>query len=286
MLVLKNVGSNESIGAMKRVFDLGYDILQNEMNNLHLDCDTAFNLCVLYYNEFYHSEYNLNNMSEYDAIMDFYNDDETFLREWVKNIQLIFQICQYYEYDMYFDMELMSICIYNESKKYNNPSEWKYYYNTMAEFALGWITTCIKTNDKLTVWTNEDLNRLRNMGGLPIPEDKIQNSFNFEFFVKDEEIEAGLYINRYEIPDENDLYQAIDDCEMDTNDYLIATFKPSDNVSFNIFTTHNLYNVYIDKIVSYEDGSCDTVEMNNITSDSLDWNNTSDIIQYFLRMNY
>ena len=285
MLVLKNVGSNESIGAMKRVFDLGYDILQNEMNNLKLDCDTAFNLCVLYYNEFYHSSYNLNNMSEYEAIMDFYNDDETFLREWVKRIQLIFQICQYYDYTLSFDVHTMELCIKNNIIEYR--------YSTIAEFALGWMIHLLNTNKetgypKFKVWTDEDLNRLREMGGLPIPKDKeqIQVSFNFEFFVSDKEIEAGLYIDRYEIPDEDDLYQAIDDCEMDTNDYLIATFKPSDNVSFNIFTTHNLYNVYIDKIVTYSDGSCDTVDMNNITSDSLDWNNKSDIIQYFLRMNY
>ena len=287
MLILKNVGCNESIGVIKRVFDLGYDIIQNEMNNLEVDCDTAFNLCVLYYNEFYHSEYNKNNMSEYSALTDFYNDDKISLDEWLKRIQLMFQICQYYEYTLSFDVERMKICICNESKRYYKPSEYQYHYNTMSEFALGWITTCITTNDKMTVWTNEDLNILRKMSGLPIPKDKnqIQDSFNFEFFVTDEEIEEGL-IQRYEILDEDDLYQAIDDCEMDINDYCIATFKPSDNISFNIFTTHNLYNIYIDKVVIYEDGSCDTVEMNNITSDTLDWNNKKDIIQYFLGMNY
>ena len=287
MLVLKNVGSNESIGVLKRVFDLGYDILQYQLNKLDIDCDTAFNLCVFYYNEFYHSEYN-NNASEYDEMEDFYTNDKISFDEWLKRIQLIFQICQYYEYNVYFDIDNMKICICNESKKYCTPSQYQYHYNTIAEFALGWITTCINTNDKLTVWTDEDLNRLRNMGGLPIPKDKkqIQNSFSFELFVTNEEIESGLYINRYEIPDEDDLYQAIDDCEMDTNDYLIATFKPSDNVSFNIFTTHNLYNIYIDKVVIYEDGSCDTIEMNNITADGLDWNSKKDIIQYLLGMNY
>ena len=158
MLVLKNVGSNKTIGVMKRVFDLGYDIIQNEMNNLEVDCDTAFNLCVLYYNEFYHSKYNKNNMSEYSALTDFYNDDEIFLREWLKRIQLMFQICQYYEYTLSFDVENMKICLFNNSKKYYNPSQFQYNYNTIEEFALGWITTCIQTNNKLTVWTNEDLN--------------------------------------------------------------------------------------------------------------------------------
>lgn len=287
MLVLKNVGSNESIGVLKSIFTLGYDILQYQLNKLDIPCDIAFNLCVLYYNEFYHSEYNRNG-SEYDEIEEFFTDDKISIEEWIKRIQLMFQICQYYEYTLFFDVENMQICLFNYSKKYYNPSQFKYNYNTIEEFALGWTTTCIQTNNKLTIWTNEDLNRLRSMGGLPIPKDKnqIQDSVNFEFFVTDEEIESGLYINRYEIPDEDDLYQAIDDCEMDINDYCIATFKPSDNVSLNIFTTHNLYNIYIDKVVTYEDGSCDTVEMNNITGDSLYWNNKKDIIQYFLGMNY
>lgn len=287
MLVLKNVESNESIGVMKSVFTLGYDILQYQLNKLDIACDTAFDLCIFYYNEFYHSKYN-NYASEYDEMEDFYTNDTISFNEWLKRISLMFQICQYYEYTLSFDVENMKICLYNNSKEYYNPSEYQYHYNNMGEFALGWITTCIRTNNKLTVWTDEDLNRLREMGGLPIPKDKeqIQDSFNFEFFVTDKEIESGLYINRYEIPDEDDLYEAIDDCEMDTNDYLIATFKPSDNVTFNIFTTHNLYNIYMDKINIYEDGSCSTVEMNNITSDSLDWNNKNDIIQYFLGMNY
>lgn len=286
MLVLKNVGSNESIGVMKSVFNLGYDILQYRLNKLDIDCDTAFNLCVLYYNEFYHSEYN-KNASEYDEIEDYFTNDKVSIEEWVKRIALMFQICQYYEYTLSFDVSNMTICIYNESKKYYNPSEYQYHYNTIAEFALGWITTCIKTNEKLTVWKESDLKRLKEMAGLPIYEPhNPKESFGFEFFVTDKEIESGLYINRYEIPDEDDLYEAIDDCEMDTNDYLIATFKPSENISFNIFTTHNLYNVYIDKIITYDDGSCDTVDMNNITSDSLYWNNKNDIIQYFLGLNY
>lgn len=287
MLTLKNVGSNKSIGVLKRIFDLGYDILQYQLNKLDIDCDTAFNLCVFYYNEFYHSECN-NNASEYDEMEDFYTNDKISFDEWLKRIQLIFQICQYYEYNVYFDIDNMKICICNESKKYYTPSEYQYHYNNMAEFALGWIIKCINTNDKLTVWSDEDLNRLRSMGGLHIPKDKnqIQDSFNFEFFVTDKEIEEGLYIQRYEILDVDDLYQVIDDCEMDINDYCIATFKPSDNISFNIFTTHNLYNIYIDKVVIYEDGSCDTIEMNNITADGLDWNNKKDIIQYLLGMNY
>ena len=278
MLVLKNVGSNESIGVMKSVFTLGYDILQKELDTIFCDCDESFNLCVLYYNEFYHSEYNDQNISEYEAVVKFKNNNEVSIEEYLKRIQLIFQICQYYEYTLSFDVHTMELCVKNNTIEYR--------YSTIAEFALGWIIICIKTNDKLTVWTDEDLNRLREMGGLPIHKDKIQDSFSFEFFVTDKEIESGFDIQRYEIPDEDDLYQAIDDCEMDTNDYLIATFKPSNNVSFNIFTTHNLYNVYIDKIVTYSDGSCDTVDMNNITSDSLDWNNKNDIIQYFLGMNY
>ena len=280
MLVLKNVGSNESIGVMKRVFDLGYDILQYRLNKLEVDCDTAFTLCVLYYNEFHHSEYN-KNASEYDEIEDYFTNDEISIEEWLKRIQLIFQICQYYDYDLSFDVKSMKIRIDKDKDDF-------YEYRTISEFALGWIPRLINTNTpqgikNFKIWKDEYLNRLREMAGV---KKQSYTNMNFEFFVDDKEIKKGLYINRYEIPDEDDLYEAIDDCEMDTNDYLIATFKPSDNVSFNIFTTHNLYNVYIDKIVSYEDGSCDTVEMNNITSDSLDWNNKSDIIQYFLRMNY
>lgn len=280
MLVLKNVGSNESIGAMKRVFDLGYDILQYRLNKLEVDCDTAFTLCVLYYNEFYHSEYN-KNASEYDEIEDYFTNDEISIEEWIKRIQLIFQICQYYDYDLSFDINSMKIRIDKDKDDF-------YEYRTISEFALGWIPHLINTNTpqvikKFKIWTDDDINKIREMAGI---KKQSYTNMNFEFFVHDKEIEEGLYINRYEIPDEDDLYEAIDDCEMDTNDYLIATFKPSDNVSFNIFTTHNLYNVYIDKIISYEDGSCDTVEMNNITSDSLDWNNKNDIIQYFLGMNY
>jgi hypothetical protein len=283
MLVLKNVGSNKSIGVIKRVFDLGYDILQKELNKLDIDCDESFNLCVLYYNEFYHSEYNDKNISEYEAMVKFKNNNEVSIEEWLKRIQLMFQICQYYEYTLSFDIENMKICLFNDSKKYYNPSQFQYNYKTIEEFALGWIITCIQTNNKLTVWTNEDLNRLKSIGGLPISKDKnqIQDFFNFEFFVTDEEIKKGLYIRRYEISD-----QSIDDCEMDTNDYLIATFKTLDNISFNIFTTHNLYNVYIVKIITYEDGTCDTEEMYNITSDSLKWNTKQDIINYFLGMNY
>ena len=286
MLVLKNVKSDETIGVLKSVFTLGYDILQHKLNKLDIPCDIAFNLCVLYYNEFYHSEYN-KNASEYDEMEEFFINDTISFEEWLKRISLMFQICQYYEYTLSFDVSNMKISITNEVNKYYNKSQYNYNYNynTMSEFALGWITTCITTNDKMTVWTNEDLNILRKMAGLPIPKNQVQKSLNFEFFVEDNEIESGLYINRYEIPDEDDLYQAIDDCEMDTNDYLIATFKPSDNISFNIFTTHNLYNVYIDKVVYYED-SCDTVEMNNITCDSLEWNTKKDIIDYFLGMNY
>ena len=181
MLVLKNVKSNESIGVMKRIFDLGYDILQNEMNNLQLDCDTAFNLCVLYYNEFYHSEYNLNNMSEYDAIMNFYNHDETFLREWVKRINLMFNICSYYEYVFSFDVETMELCVKKDKIEYR--------YFTMAEFALGWITNLIKTSKeigfkKIKIWSDEDLNRLRNMGGLSIPKEELtMEKKNRKYFV-------------------------------------------------------------------------------------------------------
>lgn len=284
MLVLKNVKSDESIGVLKSIFTLGYDILQYQLNKLDIPCDIAFNLCVLYYNEFYHSEYN-NNASEYDEMEEFFTNDTISFDEWLTRISLMFQICQYYEYTLSFDVSNMKISITNEANKYYDKSRYNYNYNTMSEFALGWITTCITTNDKMTVWTNEDLNILRKMAGLPIPKNQVQKSLNFEFFVEDNEIESGLYINRYEILDEDDLYQAIDDCEMDTNDYLIATFKPSDNISFNIFTTHNLYNVYIDKVVYYED-SCDTVEMNNITCDSLEWNTKKDIIDYFLGMNY
>lgn len=281
MLVLKNVGSNETIGVMKRIFDLGYDILQKELDKYFIDCDTAFNLCVLYYNEFYHSDYNRNG-SEYDEITEFFTDDKVSFDEWLKRISLMFQICQYYELELGFDFQTMTI--YAENKGY------LYHYKTMSEFALGWMIHLLNTNketgfSKFKVWSDDDLNRLREMGGLPIPKDKIQDLFNFEFFVTDKEIESGLYINRYEIEDDDELYQAIDDCEMDTNDYVIATFKPADNISFNIFTTHNLYNVYIDKVVYYED-SCDTVEMNNITMDACEWNNKNDIINYFLVMNY
>ena len=239
MLVLKNVGFNESIGVMKSIFTLGYDILQNELDTIFCDCDESFNLCVLYYNEFYHSEYNDQNISEYEAVVKFKNNNEVSIKEYLKRIKLMFQVCQYYKYTLSFDVHTMELCVENK--------EYKYHYNTMSEFALSWIEKCIKINDKFNAWTDEDLNRLRKMGGLPIPKDKIQDSFSFEFFITNKEIELGLYINRYEIPDKDDLYQAIGDCEMDTNDYLIATFKTSDNVSFNIFTTHNLYNVYIDK---------------------------------------
>ena len=284
MLVLKNVGSNKSIGVIKRIFDLGYDILQYQLNKLDVDCDTAFDLCVLYYNEFYHSEYNRNG-SEYDEIEEFFTDDTISFEEWLKRISLMFQICQYYEYTLSFDVQTMKICIENK--------EHIYFYNTMSEFALGWMIHLLNTNKetgypKFKIWSDDDLNRLREMGGLFMHKNNeiIQSPFIFEFFVTDKEIESGLYIDRYEIPDEDDLYQAIDDCEMDTNDYLIATFKPSDKVSFNIFTTHNLYNIYIDKIVTYEDDSCDTVEMNNITMDACEWNTKKDIIDYFLGMNY
>lgn len=281
MLVLKNVGSNESIGVLKSIFTLGYDILQYRLNKLNIPCDIAFNLCVLYYNEFYHSEYNRNG-SEYDEIEEFFTEDTVSFDEWLKRISLMFQICQYYEFELGFDFQTMTI--YTENKGC------LYHYKTMSEFALGWMIHLLNTNKetgfpKFKIWSDDDLNRLREMGGLPIAKDKIQDLFNFEFFVTDKEIESGLYINRYEIEDDDELYQAIDDCEMDTNDYVIATFKPADNISFNIFTTHNLYNVYIDKVVYYED-SCDTVEMNNITCDSLAWNTKKDIINYFLGMNY
>jgi hypothetical protein len=282
MLVLKNVGSNESIGVIKRVFDLGYDILQKELNKLDVDCDKAFTLCVLYYNEFYHSAYNNMNISEYEAIVEFFKNNKTQISEWDKRIQLMFQICQYYEFELGFDFQTMTI--YAENKGY------KYHYNTMSEFALGWIVRLLNTTQeigypKFKIWTDDDLNRLREMGRL-IHQDVVKDSFNFEIFVTDKEIELELYINRYKIEDDDELCQAIDDCEMDTNDYVIATFKPTDNISFNIFTTHNLYNVYIDKNVIYEDGSCDTVEMHNITMDACEWNNKNDIIKYFLGMNY
>jgi hypothetical protein len=281
MLVLKNIGSNESIGVLKSIFTLGYDILQYQLNKLDIPCDIAFNLCVLYYNEFYHSEYNRNG-SEYDEIEEFFTDDTISFDEWLKRISLMFQICQYYEFELGFDFQTMTI--YAENKGY------KYHYKTMSEFALGWIARLLNTTQeigypKFKIWSDDDLNRLREMGRL-IHQDVVKNSFNFEIFVTDKEIELELYINRYKIEDDDELCQAIDDCEMDTKDYLIATFKPTDNISFNIFTTHNLYNVYIDKIVTYEDGSCDTVEMYNITMDACEWNNKNDIIKYFLGMNY
>ena len=71
MLVLKNVKSDETIGVLKSIFTLGYDILQYQLNKLDIPCDIAFNLCVLYYNEFYHSEYN-KNASEYDEMEEFF----------------------------------------------------------------------------------------------------------------------------------------------------------------------------------------------------------------------
>lgn len=162
MLVLKNVGSNESIGVMKSIFTLGYDILQYQLNKLDIPCDIAFDLCVLYYNEFYHSEYN-NNASEYDEMEEFFTNDTISFDEWIKRISLMFDICLYYEYKLCFDCESMKICAINDKSSYH--------YNTMAEFALGWILPLINTNTeiglpKAKIWTQEDIKRLREMAGL------------------------------------------------------------------------------------------------------------------------
>lgn len=163
MLVLKNVGSNESIGVIKRVFDLGYDILQKELDAIFCDCDASFNLCVFYYNEFYHSEYNDKNISEYEAMINFKNNNEVSIEEWLKRIQLMFQICQYYDYTLYIDIQTMTIYVENK--------EYKYWYNTMSEFASNWIVRLIDTNkeigfNKFKHWTDKDINRLREMEGI------------------------------------------------------------------------------------------------------------------------
>ena len=114
-----------------------------------------------------------------------------------------------------------------------------------------------------------------------------ESSINVKYYVEDEEIKNGLYINRpfktLDVYDDDSFQESVDDCEMDIHDYCVATLT-SGNIIYNIFTTHNLFNLYLDKVVLSEDGTSQTVEMYNITGDEKEWKTKIDILNYF--MNY
>lgn len=278
---VKNVSKKD----MLNLFSLGYDILYDVLNTLDMDIDTAFDLCVLVYNEFLHSEeIKDESYSEYAALLNYAENHYSTTRDFMnfeKKVNLMNQLCIISNRSIKYDFENMCLMIVNKQDQVITC------YDTISDFFKSYMQYVTDFNfikmlkEKIS---EEELYLLKKESGV---HGLIESSINIQFYVDDDEIKNGLYINRpyksTNVYDDDSFSEACDDCEMDVSDYCVATFT-SGNIIYNIFTTHNLFNLYLDKVVLSEDGTSETVQMYNITGDEKEWETKIDILNYF--MNY
>ena len=52
------------------IFILGYDLIQDTLNEFEMPCDRAFEICKKAYDSFLKSEYNDHSKSEYDCLQE------------------------------------------------------------------------------------------------------------------------------------------------------------------------------------------------------------------------
>lgn len=276
---------NVSKGDFLNVFSLGYDVLQDVLNTLDIDNDTALDLCTLIYNEFLHSEENKNtSYSEYEALSIYAENHYSSTRDFMnfeKKVNLMNKLCSISNRFIKYDFENMCLMIVNKQDQVITC------YDTISDFFKSYMQYVTDFNfikmlkEKIN---EEELYLLKKESGV---HGLIESSINIQFYVDDDEIKNGLYINRpyksTNVYDDDSFSETCDDCEMDVSDYCVATLT-SGNIIYNIFTTHNLFNLYLDKVVLSEDGTSENVEMYNITGDEEEWETKIDILNYF--MNY
>lgn len=111
------------------------------------------------------------------------------------------------------------------------------------------------------------------------------NEMNLTIYVTDEQVENCFNICRPDCIDD-DKYQercdSLDMCELDIDIALIR----KGNTQYTLFTSGNLWNVYLSKDQLNQNGDWETIDMNNMTSDIDDWENVQDLTSYLLDLNF
>ena len=110
------------------------------------------------------------------------------------------------------------------------------------------------------------------------------NETIINIYVDDNDIQNKFFINRLDDIDEDYYQERCDEVEMSIHDIDIAIIQ-KEKTRYCIFTSSNLWNVYLSKEQLNENGDWETIDMNNLTSDIDDWETVQDLTSYLLDLN-
>ena len=111
------------------------------------------------------------------------------------------------------------------------------------------------------------------------------NETIINIYITDDDIQNNFNICRPDCIDEDDYQERCDSLDMCELDIDIALIR-KENTQYTLFTSSNLWNVYLSKEQLNKNGDWETIDMNNMTSDIDDWENVQDLTSYLLDLKF
>ena len=111
------------------------------------------------------------------------------------------------------------------------------------------------------------------------------NETIINIYVTDEDVQNNFNICRPDDINEDYYQERCDEVEMSIRDIDIAIIQKG-KIRYCIFTSSDLWNVYLSKEQLNENDDWETIDMNNLTSDIDNWENVQDLTSYLLNLKF